>query len=311
MNTEFERLARRVGHGHATHRLRLQKFYTSSEFSARAKRLPLVAVLHMSYVLRMLLRHSWLYPVGYRNYKSVVVRHNHVTIRELPPAFEGFTLAHLSDLHLDIDDTFVDVVIERLKNCHYDVAVITGDFCYKLFGPVDRAVEHLKGLRQALKRPMYAVLGNHDFIELVTACDDINLPVLVNESVAIRKQRDTIYLVGVDDPHFYKLDDLTQAMKDVPPTAVKILLAHSPEIYKKASEFGFQLALCGHTHGGQICLPGGWPIIVNTPCPFRYQRGKWAYRGVQGYTSVGTGSSGIPIRFFCPPEIVLHHLSRG
>jgi hypothetical protein len=78
---------------------------------------------------------------------------------------------------------------------------------------------------------------------------------------------------------------------------------HTPELVDEAAAAGVDLYLCGHTHGGQICLPWIGPIIVNANCPRRYARGLWRHRHMQGYTSPGVGTSGVPVRFFCPPEI--------
>jgi hypothetical protein len=83
---------------------------------------------------------------------------------------------------------------------------------------------------------------------------------------------------------------------------------HTPEIIEAAALYGIDLYLCGHTHGGQICLPWIGPIIVNANCPRRFTQGVWRYKQVQGYTSAGVGTSGVPVRFFCPPEIALIEL---
>ncbi len=69
--------------------------------------------------------------------------------------------------------------------------------------------------------------------------------------------------------------------------------------------------LSGHTHGGQICLPGGIPITLDSKLPRRYGAGAWSHEGMAGYTSVGTGSCIVPVRFNCPPEVALHRLRRG
>ena len=69
--------------------------------------------------------------------------------------------------------------------------------------------------------------------------------------------------------------------------------------------------LCGHTHGGQICLPGGVPVMTNADCPRKYCVGAWRYHGMHGYTSRGTGVSMVDVRLNCPPEVTLHRLRRG
>src|SRR3954465_14630772 len=90
-----------------------------------------------------------------------------------------------------------------------------------------------------------------------------------------------------------------------------ILLSHTPEVYRQAAQANFDLMLSGHTHGGQICLPGSIPIKLEAVLPRRMGAGPWQYRDMTGYTSVGAGSSVVPVRLNCPPEITLHHLRRG
>ena len=71
---------------------------------------------------------------------------------------------------------------------------------------------------------------------------------------------------------------------------------------------GVDLNLAGHTHGGQICLPGGIPLMVNASCSRRYCKGPWRYHALDGYTSVGSGVSMVDVRLNCPPEITIHRL---
>jgi hypothetical protein len=151
-------------------------------------------------------------------------------------------------------------------------------------------------------------LGNHDFIEMVSALEAIGIKILLNESISIERGGDIFVLTGVDDPHFYEVDNLQKALQDVPNNQTKVLLAHSPEIIKIASDFGIDYYISGHTHGGQLCLPGGIPILSNTRCKRKYLSGSWQYEQMLGYTSRGTGSSCLPVRVYCPPEITLHKL---
>jgi predicted MPP superfamily phosphohydrolase len=86
------------------------------------------------------------------------------------------------------------------------------------------------------------------------------------------------------------------------------LLSHTPEIYRQAAHADFKLLLSGHTHGGQVCLPGSIPITLDAVLPRHMGSGPWKYHNMSGYTSVGVGSSIVAVRFNCPPEITLHHL---
>jgi len=97
----------------------------------------------------------------------------------------------------------------------------------------------------------------------------------------------------------------------VPEKEVRILLSHTPETYAEAEDAGVDYIICGHTHGGQVCLPGGIPIITNAKCPRSFCSGSWEYRKMLGYTSRATGSSGLSVRFNCPPEITIHKLEAG
>jgi predicted MPP superfamily phosphohydrolase len=154
------------------------------------------------------------------------------------------------------------------------------------------------------------VLGNHDFVEIVPPLEAAGLRFLLNESIAVERGGDRLHLVGVDDPHYYETDNLEDALAGLPDDEPKVLLCHSPELYRPAAACGLDLMLCGHTHAGQICLPGGIPLLTNARCPRRLRVGAWRYRELAGYTSAGTGSCGVPVRFFCPPEMTLHELRR-
>ena len=94
----------------------------------------------------------------------------------------------------------------------------------------------------------------------------------------------------------------------IPADATSILLAHSPEIFRHAAYAGFDLMLSGHTHAGQICLPGGRPLMCNARCPRYVCAGAWRFEQLQGYTSAGSGVSVVDVRFNCPPEVTLHVL---
>lgn len=134
---------------------------------------------------------------------------------------------------------------------------------------------------------------------------------LVNESVRIERGGDCIYLAGVDDPHYYEMDNIERAAGAIPLEATKILLSHSAENHRRALAAGIDLMLCGHTHGGQFCLPGGRAIINNAAQPRWMGKGAWQYHDLQGYTTRGIGVSIVPYRFFCPPEISVHVLDRA
>ena len=131
---------------------------------------------------------------------------------------------------------------------------------------------------------------------------------IVDKGIVRGDQR--IHLAGIDDAHYYRADNIQKVASSIPHDEISILLSHTPEVYRQAAHAGFQVMLSGHTHGGQICLPGSIPITLDSSLPRRMGAGPWEYGDMTGYTSVGVGSSIAPVRFNCLPEITLHHLRR-
>ena len=259
-------------------------------------------------LIRLALQVTLLHRRARRNALDVRLRHHEVRLPGLPGAFDGFSILQLSDLHLDMNAEFAGILSEKLRHVDYDICVMTGDFRYLTFGPFDKTLAGLKRIRANLPDPVYGILGNHDSIRMVAPMEAMGVRMLINEAIEIERNGEIVHLVGVDDPHYYRTDNLDRACRGINHDRVCILLAHSPEIYRHAAHSGFDLLLCGHTHGGQICLPGGIPIIYDADCPRRFAAGSWNYHRLVGYTSVGTGSSIVDLRLNCPPEITLHRL---
>jgi predicted MPP superfamily phosphohydrolase len=203
-----------------------------------------------------------------------------------------------------------DALIDRISSVEYDICVLTGDFRAKTTGSYDATLAGMERVCAHISKPMYGILGNHDTICMVPGLEAMGIRMLLNESVAVERSGSKIYLAGVDDPHYYLADNMEKAINDIPLDAVTILLSHSPELYQHAAHAGFDLMLCGHTHGGQICLPGGVPLFTNVRCPRQYSRKSWRYHNLTGYTSFGSGVSIVDVRLNCPPEITIHHLHR-
>lgn len=253
-----------------------------------------------------------LYDRGYKNFFDIQTVENEVRIKNLPDAFDGYRILHLSDLHLDIDTNLKHAIAKVIEPVEYDLALVTGDYRASTGGSYQLAIDETVAFMQNLPEPVYAILGNHDFIEFVKPLEEYaGLTFLVNESLPIEKDGDVIWLSGVDDPNMYQLDNLKKAYANVPEDAVKILMSHSPETWKEAADLGVDFMMAGHTHGGQICLPGGIPIILHAKCPRTFVNGPWKHKNMQAYTSPGTGGCGVPVRFNCPPEITIHTLRKA
>jgi predicted MPP superfamily phosphohydrolase len=143
---------------------------------------------------------------------------------------------------------------------------------------------------------------------MVPELEHIVITMLINENIRIGNGNGTILVAGLDDIHLYGTGDIEKALMGKRNNEFTLLMAHIPELYREASAMGVNYYLCGHTHGGQICLPNGNPLFTNTNCPKEYVSGSREFGEMRGYTSRGTGISGLPARFFCPPEVTLHTL---
>ncbi len=259
-------------------------------------------------LIRMGLRLAGLHGRAQRNARRVLLRRHEVVLKGLPPAFDGYRILHISDPHLDMSPDITDALIERVRGLDYDLCVFTGDYRTCTFGPYGPALEAMRRVRATLRDPVLAVLGNHDTIRMVPGLEAMGIRVLLNESLVVRRGTSALFIAGIDDAHYYRLASFEKAAAQIPPGETAILLSHTPEVYRHAAQAGFRLMLCGHTHGGQICLPGGIPLVIDADCPRRYARGAWRYRNLVGYTSAGSGVSIVDVRLNCPPEVTLHRL---
>ncbi len=304
-------LEKRLSRAHLHQRLGIEREHEQQVFGQGRSLFHIENWYSIHAVIRGVLKLTLMHDRGRRNALELSVTRNEFRIPDLPRAFDGLTIAQISDLHLDMNADIPRVLKETLMQVDYDLCVITGDFRAKTFGPYDKALEAMRGVRGCIEGDVFGILGNHDSIEMVPALEGMGIRMLMNESVALERDGQRIHIAGIDDPHYYKADNIHQAAGDIPVDEVSLLLAHSPEAYKIAAHVGFDAFLCGHTHGGQLCLPGGVALMKNAKCPRRYCNGAWSYHGMQGYTSRGSGVSVVDVRFNCPPELTLHTLRRA
>ncbi len=261
--------------------------------------------------VRNSLRMVGLYKRGIRNTHKIRIVNNTIAIKHLPEAFVGYRLLHLSDLHVDMDLNTTNTVIQRLTGLEYDICVLTGDYRAQTFGSIQPCIEQMKRVCAVLKPPLYGVLGNHDSIRMVPELENMGMRMLLNEQISLCINDSSIHLAGIDDAHYFRVDNIEKAAESIPHNTVSILLSHTPEIYRQAAHAGFNLMLCGHTHGGQICLPGGIPITLDSRCPRYMGSGNWQYHKMLGYTSTGAGNSVVNVRINNRPEITIHTLKLG
>jgi predicted MPP superfamily phosphohydrolase len=264
-------------------------------------------------LLRSALLLTGLYGRGKRNALAPVFREVEFFLPALPAAFEGFTILHLSDFHIDKVDGLAESLVPVLAPLRPDLCVLTGDYRYEIRGSCAEVYPRMRMVLSSIRARLgiYAILGNHDAAEIAYWLADQGVHMLVNDSAAIDHNGTRIWLLGTDDPYDYRCDDLPKAISGVPAESFKILLTHTPSLYAEAAKAGIHLYLCGHTHAGQIRLPGIGAIKKNGPFPKRFVQGKWAYGTMQAYTSWGTGCSTLPVRYNCPPEAALIRLRAG
>ena len=307
----LRKLEIRLGPLHARQRLGIERDHEAQIFGQGLTFFHLENSSWAEWIIRNVLKATGLYWRARQNAERILVKRNDVTFKTLPPLFEDFTILHISDLHVDMNEVAMNRLIELVGSMQYDVCVLTGDYRGRTFGPFQPALDGVARVGTHLKQPIYAVLGNHDTIQMVPGLEAMGIRVLLNECETIVRKDQRIYLAGIDDAHFFRVDNIEKAALAIPRGEFSILLSHTPEVYRQAAHANFDLMLSGHTHGGQICLPGSIPIKLEAVLPRRMGAGPWQYRDMTGYTSVGAGSSVVPVRLNCPPEITLHHLRRG
>lgn len=307
---DLNELAARLGKGHAERRLAIEQHHHRRVRAWHQKFFHLENWYSVHSVIRHCLRLAGLYRRGQENARNIRVREQTLAFDRLPVAFRGFRILHLSDLHLDMDLPTTEAIAAAIHGLEYDVCAMTGDYRASTFGDSDRCMALLQELLRQVDRPVYGVLGNHDSIRMVPAMEEMGVRVLINEGLRLVRDGQSIGLAGIDDAHYFGLHDVEETFRAVESETVKILLSHTPEVFKSAAKAGFDAFLCGHTHGGQICLPGGTPLILEAKCPRFVGRGYWRHGQMQGYTSVGASTSVVNVRLNCPPEVTVHTLEQ-
>ncbi len=228
----------------------------------------------------------------------------------VPRAFHGYTIAHLTDIHLDGSprsearlDRAVDLVLEAAP----DLVVCTGDYL-TLLRP--GAPEKLTAAFARLHAPdgIVSVMGNHDHrrgrVLTLHALAAAGVTDLNNRHITIVRGADSLHIAGVDSISRQRAR-LDRALADLPGDGMAILLAHEPDFADVAAAVGrFTLQLSGHTHGGQIRLP----LLTEYNLPAygrRYLQGMHYVRGLWLWVSRGIGTTGLPVRLLAPPEVTI------
>jgi hypothetical protein len=246
---------------------------------------------------------------------SMRVEFSNVTIgiRNLPEAFDGFRIGHITDTHLGtyVSTRYLTRQIDAVNRVGVDAAVFTGD----LISRNPRRVRDAARILGKVEAPWghYAVPGNHDYVAGIEAfrreMAHAGYRVLVNEHLRIEKDGQRIVMAGVDDS-WQGAPDHRKALEGVDSVAeTVVMLVHVPDYLPLLSGTGVDLVLCGHTHGGQVWLPFFGPPIVPSAFGKDYARGLIEHHDMQMYVSRGVGHM-LWLRLNCRPELPIITLRR-
>jgi len=246
---------------------------------------------------------------------DVEVTHHDVAIPDLPDAFDGYRILHLSDLHSGafLSPQAVRARLDIAADTERDLVIFTGDLADRGAGRMAMTADALGGVRA--RDGTIAVLGNHDHWvgeeRAISALSERGVTVLANSHLRLDRGGSAIYLAGVHDASYMARDDLEAALTGIPDSAPVILLSHAPEIVFQPLASRAALVLSGHTHGGQIVLPWLGPLYV--PSPIGRSRAAGLHRLGRQWLFVNRGLGEVfpPIRINCPPQVVVLTLRRA
>ena len=239
----------------------------------------------------------------------LTIEHHQIYLKRLPPAFDGFRIVQLSDIHHSpfTSRAQIERAVDTANSLQPDIVALTGDYISKERQYAAPCAELLGKLRA--RHGIFAVLGNHDHWTDAALITDLfraeRMTVLVNQGMRFELKGAAFWLAGVDDT-MVGLEDLPLALAGSREDELKLLLAHNPIILRRAARAGVDLVLSGHTHGGQVSLRSERSVAGR---PRRRLLKGLARQGeTQIYVTRGLGTVVLPVRFGCPPEVSLLEL---
>lgn len=237
----------------------------------------------------------------------------------LPAGSAPVRLLHISDVHMERPTQREEELLAVVEAVRPDLIVITGDFLNLSYNRDETTAAMVRHLLRRLHAPygVYATLGSPpvDLREVVPSLfDGVPACLLRDEWItADLGGGRLLHLLGIDCTHYRDEDArrLARLAEEAPAGSVQLLLYHSPELMPEASEYDFDLYLCGHTHGGQVRLPFVGPVVTSSQLGRRYVMGHYEEKGTHLYVSRGVGLEGLSaprVRFMSPPEVTLFTL---
>ena len=229
-------------------------------------------------------------------------------LANLPEALEGVRLLYLTDLHLRSRwPRGLDPLLQRVKANPPDLILYGGDQAHNMHH-LQPSLPHIERLVKELpsRCGSFAILGNHDGDLMGPKLTEWGVHVIVHERIDVPVDGAAIELIGFPGPARRDFDEhFVQQLPSKRDAVPRIVLSHFPDLIRRTASLRPDLYLAGHTHGGQICLPGGIPILRHDSLPRRYCRGVHAYNDTCLLVSRGMGfSSALQARAFCPCEAI-------
>ena len=228
-------------------------------------------------------------------------------IAALPPQLDGVRILHITDLHLRTRwPRQLDDVIARVQQDPPDLILFTGDFVddKRDHGPAMPLVRKLIGGLRA-KFGMFAILGNHDGDLLAPQLHRLGVRVIIHQRVDAVVRGAAVELIGLPGPDRLDLDE--RFLYAIPPKRVgvpRVVLCHYPDLVRATKPLAPDLYLAGHTHGGQVCLPNGRALLTHDSLPRAMCKGAHDVDGTCLIVGRGFGFTTLPVRAFCPAEVV-------
>lgn len=258
----------------------------------------------------------WTYATRIEPHWLELNRHD-VPVRGLPQAFAGLRIVQMSDFHAGrhVPSAYLDEAVDLTLSLEPDVVVLTGDFVHKGYQHVERVAQDLGRLNAPLG--VFAVLGNHDFSvrnalgirrhpdlheAIAAALRRRGIRILRNETHALERDGQHLYLTGVDDL-WSRAMDLDRSFAGLCPHTPRVVLAHNPLTIERLGDRRCDLMLSGHTHGGQVKLPGIGRVALG-PKGRRFAAGMYSVGNSALYVNKGVGC-GLRIRYGVRPEVAL------
>jgi hypothetical protein len=241
----------------------------------------------------------------------VRVRTIDVEIRDLPSAFEGYRIAHLSDLHVGAlcPRELTQAWAKTVGDLDVDLVALTGDYVTSGVSFHHEIADLLGSLPS--RDGTIAVMGNHDYFgdgePLVTLLRDRGVEVLRNERTTIERDGDKLELAGVDDT-WSRRANIGRALAGRQSKAPLVVLAHDPQLFPELARRGASLVLSGHTHWGQVAVPFLATRLNLSSRVYRYHADVYREGDATLYVSPGLGTTGPPVRLGAPPEITVLRL---